>query len=523
MMHANHPSLAAGVKPTMRVSFLLSLGLTLSSVMTAQAQSVQEESLGEAVERHLSKDQPHTQWTQDPDRVNRDAADKIVSTQVTKEEIETVKLQNVIPPIRFESGVAAISPQYVEALRKVLDDMRDRQNVRLHLVGHADDQRLSDALAQRYGDNLGLSRERAGEVAEFLQGRLNLRPEAVSYEWAGDAKPIATNATAEGRALNRRVEVEVWYDTTRQRAAEEQVLLRDNFKRMKVCRMETVCKMRFIDGHSRRARIKNLVPPLHFKDESGAGAQERETEVSDAFVEHVRKTLHNLQGKQNVMVKFIGYTDDVPLVGRDERIYGTHLALSKARAHRVALAIQDRLRLPTAAVASDGRGATLPLSTNETAQGRALNRRIEVEFWHDDPLQEMPDDPQICPNDGDAEMVTKVYDPAWGRIAPLELDAGRAVISAGYTEQLRRAMTDIADKTNVRLRFIGYTKNERLDRRTASVYGDDVGLSAARARRAMETIREQMQLAPAQAEHEGRGYVHSGDVVNAGFTQGETS
>ena len=31
-----------------------------------------------------------------------------------------------------------------------------------------------------------------------------------------------------------------------------------------------------------------------------------------------------------------------------------------------------------------------------------------------------------------------------------------------------------------------------------------------------------MELAPAQAEHEGRGYVQSDDVVNAGFTQGET-
>jgi hypothetical protein len=46
---------------------------------------------------------------------------------------------------------------------------------------------------------------------------------------------------------------------------------------------------------------------------------------------------------------------------------------------------------------------------------------------------------------------------------------GRAVIPADYAQQLRRAMTDIAGKTNVRLRFIGYTRNERLDRRTASV------------------------------------------------------
>ena len=70
-------------------------------------------------------------------------------------------------------------------------------------------------------------------------------------------------------------------------------------------------------------------------------------------------------------------------------------------------------------------------------------------------------------------------------------------------------MADIADRTNVRLRFIGYTKNERLDRRTAIVYGDDIGLAAARARRAMDTIAEDMKLKPEQAEHEGRGYVQS--------------
>src|SRR5687767_13285507 len=176
----------------------------------AAAEPVTESSLGEAVERQLSSDEAIRQWTHDPQRLNTEAGDMIVATQVTKQDVETVKLQNVLPPIRFDSGVADISPSYVEALRKVLDGMRDRRNVRLHLVGHADDQQLSDALARVYGDNAGLSRERAGEVAEFLQAQLNLRPEAISYEWAGDSKPVATNATAEGRAQNRRVEVEVW-------------------------------------------------------------------------------------------------------------------------------------------------------------------------------------------------------------------------------------------------------------------------------------------------------------------------
>ena len=148
-------------------------------------------------------------------------------------------------------------------------------------------------------------------------------------------------------------------------------------------------------------------------------------------------------------------------------------------------------------IVSDGRGSSSPVATNNTAQGRAANRRIEVEFWHDDPLTELPDEPRLCPGAPGSEVVTRVYDPPWGPIEPLQLEqGGRAMIPADYAQQLRRAMTDIADRTNVRLRFIGYTKNERLDRRTAIVYGDDIGLAASRARRAMDTLVKDMNLTP---------------------------
>ena len=67
-------------------------------------------------------------------------------------------------------------------------------------------------------------------MAEYLQKALLLPPDAVSYEWAGDTKPIASNATAKGRALNRRVEVEVWYDEPAVHVAEEEVLVQANLK-----------------------------------------------------------------------------------------------------------------------------------------------------------------------------------------------------------------------------------------------------------------------------------------------------
>jgi flagellar motor protein MotB len=494
--------------------YILLSWLLLASPV-AEAQEVIEAGLGEAVERHLSSDEPFTKWAQDPQLLETESGDRLEQREVVADKVETLKLRNVVPPIRFDSGVADIPPSYIERLRSVLNSMRHLENVRLNIVGHADDQPLSDSLAGVFGDNAGLSRERAGEVAEFIQEALALPPEAIAFEWAGDAQPIASNATAKGRALNRRVEVEVWYDQIGKQLAVEEVVVPEEIKRVKVCRMETVCKLRYREGHERRARLKNLVAPLHFGEDTVG--------VSEEFIRQIGQVIHNLRDEQNVTVKFIGYTDDVPLAGRADRIYGTHLALSKARAHRVALAIREALDLPTSAIASDGRGATRPLASNETAQGRALNRRIEVEFWHDDPLQELPDEPQPCPDAAGAELVTKVYDPPWGRIASLQIEDGEALIPAGYTDDLRRAMADVADKTNARLRFVGYTSNERLDRRTAMVYGDDIGLSAARARRTMEKVRTELGLSDSQAEHEGRGYLHSNDVVNAGFLQGETS
>jgi hypothetical protein len=40
----------------------------------------------------------------------------------------------------------------------------------------------------------------------------------------------------------------------------------EDVKRVKVCRAETVCKMRFKEGETPRTRVRNLVLPLHYED-----------------------------------------------------------------------------------------------------------------------------------------------------------------------------------------------------------------------------------------------------------------
>src|SRR5919108_3944799 len=94
----------------------------------------------------------------------------------------------------------------------------------------------------------------------------------------------------------------------------------DDVKRIKVCRVEEVCKMRFKEGETPRMRVRNLVVPLSYEDEN--------IEISEAFTRQVRQALDNLQDKLGVKVRFVGYTDDAPLTGRDEQTYGNHLSLS---------------------------------------------------------------------------------------------------------------------------------------------------------------------------------------------------
>ena len=475
-----------------------------------------ENDIGENTERQLSPDAVFNLWIQDETFFRPHEEDTVEIKKVLEKSAETFKLDNAVQPIPFSSGQEIIPQQYVNELKQLLDKMKNRANVRVHFIGHSDNAPLSGALKAKYGDNIGLSRARAETTAEFFQRVLDLPPESVSYDGVGASQPIASNNTAAGKAKNRRVEVQVWYDEITEYAVEKEVLVEaDKLNRIKVCRKETVCKLRYKEGNAKRARLKNLVSPLRLS--------EGEAEIPAEFIRQIKEVLSNLRGKNNVVVRFVGHTDNMPLSDRQLRIYGKHKALSKARARRVALAVADALGLPNSAVASDGKGESRPVASNDTEKGRSLNRRVEVEFWHDDPFEDYTAQAQACPETAASETITLNYDPPTGPIKSVRLVKGEPVISTAYIQRLKKLMDEISDRSNVRLSFIGYTDNKRLSRRTAMVYGDDIGLSTARAKKVMEKIKAQLNLKDNQLVFEGRGFVHSKDVINTGFVQLDNS
>src|SRR5258708_22384543 len=59
----------------------------------------------------------------------------------------------------------------------------------------------------------------------------------------------------------------------------------DDIKRIKVCRTENVCKMRYKEGQTPRTRVKKLVMPLRYEGEN--------IPISDAFTKQVQQALNN--------------------------------------------------------------------------------------------------------------------------------------------------------------------------------------------------------------------------------------
>lgn len=101
--------------------------------------------------------------------------------------------------VTFASNQSSISPGFYPALDDVAAVLNRYDQSIVDIIGHAD----SDG-AEDY--NLNLSRQRASSVAQYLVSR-DVLPDRLYVDGRGESAPIATNATAEGKAQNRRVEI----------------------------------------------------------------------------------------------------------------------------------------------------------------------------------------------------------------------------------------------------------------------------------------------------------------------------
>ena len=104
--------------------------------------------------------------------------------------------------ILFDFDSAVLGPEYHAELDKVGEYMQSNPDSYAVLAGFTD-----SVGSEEY--NLGLSRRRAESVAAYLMNNANVDDDRIVKDWFGKLNPVAGNDTAEGRAMNRRVEIAV--------------------------------------------------------------------------------------------------------------------------------------------------------------------------------------------------------------------------------------------------------------------------------------------------------------------------
>ena len=187
------------------------------------------------------------------------------------------------------------------------------------IIGHTD-----SSGDPRY--NLWLSRERAKIVAEHLIST-GLNEDQGRYIGRGDKEPIASNDTREGRMQNRRVDILV------------------------------VAEVRALDTL--------IFPSVALFERKSYEL----TEQGKALLEKNRQAAIDLLSR-SAFIEIIGHTDSKG----DEK---DNMSLSKLRA----ASVRDYLISKghdASKMITTGKGETQPVASNDTKEGRAKNRRVEI-------------------------------------------------------------------------------------------------------------------------------------------------
>lgn len=103
--------------------------------------------------------------------------------------------------VEFQSGSAVLTPVGQNILNEIAVALSKVGGRSVRIIGHTDDQGIP-------ATNLTLSLARANAVKTYLTQK-GLHAESMTTQGLGSTKPIADNATDEGRRRNRRIEFDV--------------------------------------------------------------------------------------------------------------------------------------------------------------------------------------------------------------------------------------------------------------------------------------------------------------------------
>lgn len=137
----------------------------------------------------------------DDDRLAASAFATVDAMAAVAAQPEPLPRRITLQGVTFAFDSADIRPEDAPLLDFAAEQLRGHASGQVRIVGHTDD-------AGREDYNQRLSERRAQSVAEYL-GRSGIGSERLEIVGRGENEPVTSNETADGRAQNRRVEIDV--------------------------------------------------------------------------------------------------------------------------------------------------------------------------------------------------------------------------------------------------------------------------------------------------------------------------
>jgi chemotaxis protein MotB len=131
------------------------------------------------------------------------------SKDVTISQLQGKLTVNILDRILFDSGEADLKPDGSTVLKKVADFLAQHPSLKIHVIGHTDNVPIKASARSRFASNWELSTARAAAAVRYLTEVAGVDPRRLGIVGYGEFRPIADNATSEGRAKNRRIAITI--------------------------------------------------------------------------------------------------------------------------------------------------------------------------------------------------------------------------------------------------------------------------------------------------------------------------
>ena len=137
-----------------------------------------------------------------------------MGAEINARELHISRMQDAIKvsvndDLLFPSGGSEMSAEAKASIAKIAAILAPHQKNKINVNGYTDSTPIGpELMKQGITTNLILSQKRADTVMQFMVSQ-GVKSNLVSAQGFGEANPVASNDTPEGRAQNRRVDLTI--------------------------------------------------------------------------------------------------------------------------------------------------------------------------------------------------------------------------------------------------------------------------------------------------------------------------